>query len=197
MEQGYRMNTLNRQTISSISRHVADDGLGPTGCSERPVECTRPLFYAEGAGKPNWAYGPSETIVDTFSAAKRSEVMSRVRHTKTAPEVVVASMLRYLGVRFRRNVSHLPGQPDFVLNGCKSVVLVHGCFWHRHPGCKKSATPRTNVAFWLSKFDGNVRRDRRNARLLRQGGWQVVTVWECNLSKPERVLSRLRRLLSY
>ena len=133
-------------------------------------------------------------MTDIFSKGKRSEVMSRVRHVKTAPERKVASMLKALQVRFRQNVAHMPGQPDFVLPDKKTVVFVHGCFWHRHRGCKRATTPSTNAEFWLSKFDSNVRRDRRNARLLRRDGWCVVTIWECWLAKPERVLAHLNRM---
>lgn len=135
-------------------------------------------------------------MADIYSKQKRSEIMSRIRGKRTRPEETVAAMLRALGVRYRRNVKSLPGCPDFVIRSRKMVILVHGCFWHNHSNCKRASIPATNREFWVSKLAGNARRDRRNARKLRAGGWRVVTVWQCRLRRPEAVERRLHRLLS-
>lgn len=134
-------------------------------------------------------------MADVYSKAKRSEIMSRVRTCRTAPEEAVAAMLRQLRVRFRRNVKSLPGNPDLVVAAACTAIFVHGCFWHGHPNCSRATVPKTNRAFWKRKIAGNRRRDVRNARMLRKQGWHVVTVWQCRLRWPERVRNRLRRLL--
>ena len=117
--------------------------------------------------------------------------MSGIRGRNTKPEVTVRSWLHRAGLRFRINDRRLPGSPDIVMKRWNTVVLVHGCFWHRHRGCPFAYTPRSNTAFWEKKFTENVERDRRVARNLRSLGWRVLTIWECQL-KPS-VLSRLVR----
>lgn len=93
---------------------------------------------------------------------------------------------------FRLHRRDLPGTPDIVLPRHATVVFVHGCFWHRHKGCKGATTPKTRRAFWRAKFEANVERDRRNRRDLRKLGWKVVTVWECQIRKTGRLEARLR-----
>lgn len=132
---------------------------------------------------------------DVFTPTKRSEVMSRIRGSDTKPELAVRSMLHGMGYRFRLHRRDLPGRPDVVLTRYRTVVFVHGCFWHRHAGCSYATTPSTRTAFWQAKFDANVERDRRQVRALRQDGWSVVTVWACELRHPERVARRLDRHL--
>ncbi len=122
--------------------------------------------------------------------------MSRIRGTETSPERKVRSMLHRAGYRFRKNVSTLPGKPDIVLPKYRTVIFVHGCFWHRHKGCKQATTPGTNTEFWQKKFERNVANDRKHARQLRRLGWHVITVWECQLEKPDKVLQRLENLLT-
>jgi len=134
-------------------------------------------------------------MADIFSRRKRSAVMSRVGHERTAPEQKVAALLDGMGFRYKRNVRTMPGQPDFVLASRRTVIFVHGCFWHRHSNCRRASTPATNKAFWNDKFRKNVKRDRHNARLLRSMGWCVVTVWECCLRDPARVSRQLRRAM--
>jgi len=134
-------------------------------------------------------------MADVFSRKKRSEIMSRVRHERTGAEDLVADLLKALGLRFQRNVRRLPGQPDFVLRSVRAVIFVHGCFWHGHDECRRSHVPATNSAFWRRKFAYNARRDRRNARLLREMGWRVVTIWECSLKDPIKVRGHLKRVL--
>jgi len=134
-------------------------------------------------------------MADIYAKAKRSEIMSCVKHTRTAPEEKVAGLLRKLKIKYRRNVKTLPGQPDFVIKSAKTVIFVHGCFWHGHPNCKLARRPKTNKRFWKQKAIDNRRRDRRKERLLRKQGWRVMTIWQCRLRYPERVIGRLQRLL--
>lgn len=117
--------------------------------------------------------------------------MSRIRGKDTAPERLVRSALHRAGYRFRLHSKTLPGRPDLVMPKYRIVVFVHGCFWHRHRGCRFAYTPKSQTVFWNAKFDSNVARDRRNARELRTLGWIVVTVWECEADRPEKWLSRL------
>ncbi len=134
-------------------------------------------------------------MVDTYSKSKRSEIMSHVRNRKTSAENKVAHLLKELKVKFRRNVRSLPGEPDFLVSSAKTVVFVHGCFWHNHSNCNRAKLPKSNRSFWKRKIEGNRKRDERIARLLRKEGWHVITVWQCALRNPEHVLRRLRRMV--
>ena len=135
-------------------------------------------------------------MADIYTKEKRSDLMSRVKHTRTAPEEKVASLLKKLRIKYRRNVKSLPGQPDFVIQSAKTVIFVHGCFWHGHPNCKLARRPKTNRKFWEQKVVDNRRRDLRKNRLLRKHGWHVITIWQCRLRTPDRVLKRLQTALS-
>jgi DNA mismatch endonuclease (patch repair protein) len=121
--------------------------------------------------------------------------MRRVRGKDTRPEVIVRQFLHRRGFRFRLHVPGLPGRPDIVLPKYRTVVLVHGCYWHRHRGCASTSTPTTHRQFWLEKFAQNQARDRRNARLLRSAGWAVYVVWECETGAGafRRLEQRLRQ----
>lgn len=123
--------------------------------------------------------------------------MGRVRQRHTDPERIVRSLLHGLGLRFtvRGPLNRvLPSRPDIVLPRWRTVILVHGCFWHRHPGCKLTTTPTARADFWREKFAANVARDRKQRRLLRQAGWRVIVVWECETRQPGRLVRRLRGL---
>ena len=109
----------------------------------------------------------------------RSALMSRVRSKDTKPELVVRREAHALGYRFRLHRHDLPGTPDLVFPRLHKVVFVHGCFWHRHEGCRRTTTPTTRAAYWQEKFEQNVRRDRRNIAMLETLGWKVLVVWEC------------------
>jgi DNA mismatch endonuclease (patch repair protein) len=123
----------------------------------------------------------------------RSRIMSSVKQKNTGPETIVRQTLHALGFRFRLHKRGLPGTPDIVLSKYKTVIFIHGCFWHRHSGCAKATMPKTRVDFWQEKFYRNVERDRRNQLDLLATGWNVIVVWECET----RDLTRLReRLLS-
>lgn len=120
-------------------------------------------------------------MVDTLNPSERSERMSRIRSSNTAPEVALRSALHALGIRFRLHRKDLPGKPDLVLPRYRTAVFVHGCFWHRHEDCKIATTPKSNTEFWVKKFDRNVARDARTRELLEEMGWRVIVVWECEL----------------
>jgi len=122
----------------------------------------------------------------------RSEVMSRVRAKDTRPEMLVRRAIWSSGLRYRLHDKRLPGNPDIVLPSRRIAVFVHGCFWHRHPGCKSTRTPKTRVEFWETKFQGNVARDARVTAELERLGWTVIIIWECD-SRDE---SRLRAIVS-
>jgi DNA mismatch endonuclease (patch repair protein) len=117
--------------------------------------------------------------------------MSRIRGKDTKPERVVRSLLHREGFRFRLHVRELPGRPDIVLPRHRAVVFVHGCFWHRHPGCPRAFTPSSNVEFWQKKLAANPPRDAANEKALRETGWRVVVVWECETKDAETLRARL------
>lgn len=125
--------------------------------------------------------------------AHRSWAMSRVRGKDTKPEMIVRRMLHSLGYRYRLHRSGLPGRPDLVFGPRRKVIFVHGCFWHRHdvPGCKAARLPKTRTEYWESKLRANAERDERNVRLLIAEGWDVETVWECELRDPAGLRDRL------
>jgi DNA mismatch endonuclease, patch repair protein len=128
-------------------------------------------------------------VTDLLSPEARSALMARVRRSGTAPELIVRSFVHRAGLRFRLAVRGLPGTPDIVLPKYRAVVFVHGCFWHRHEGCRYTTTPKANATFWLDKFARNVERDARKASELKAAGWRVYVVWACDTSP--RTLSRL------
>jgi DNA mismatch endonuclease, patch repair protein len=129
--------------------------------------------------------------MDRLTPDQRSWNMSRIRGHDTRPERTVRSLLHCRGFRFALRRSDLPGKPDIVLPRWRSVIFVHGCFWHRHDGCKNSVLPKTRPAFWSAKLAGNVARDAENVRRLVMLGWRVLIVWECELTEPEQVCNRL------
>jgi len=120
-------------------------------------------------------------MADRLTQEHRSWLMSRVRGKDTKPEWILRSGLHRLGFRYRLRNRKLPGRPDLVFPKYRSVVFVHGCFWHRHRGCSKSSMPKSNTEFWRQKFEQTVERDKRNCRKLRAMGWRVIVVWQCEL----------------
>lgn len=133
--------------------------------------------------------------MDKISKSKRSWNMSRIKGKNTSPELKVRSLLHGLGYRFRLHRKDLPGCPDIVLPKLQKVIFVHGCFWHRHQGCKYATTPSTNVDFWLRKFDVNVERDREVQKRLKQLGWTVLVIWECDLKDSTKLKRKLSAFL--
>lgn len=119
-------------------------------------------------------------MVDIVDATTRSRMMSGIRGKNTKPELIVRSALHRVGLRFRLHAK-LPGKPDLVFPKYRTVLFVHGCFWHRHENCRYATTPASNVDFWKEKFAANVRNDAKVKRQLEESGWRVLIVWECQL----------------
>jgi DNA mismatch endonuclease, patch repair protein len=118
-------------------------------------------------------------MVDIVDASTRSRMMSAIRGKDTVPERIVRRYLHAAGLRFRLGGAEFPGRPDIVLPCYRVAVFVHGCFWHRHTGCRYATTPASNADFWKAKFAGNVSRDAANEERLRALGWQHLVIWEC------------------
>lgn len=134
-------------------------------------------------------------MTDTLSPAERSVRMSLIRSKDTKPELLVRKAVWAAGFRYRLHGEDLPGRPDLVLPALRTVVFVHGCYWHAH-SCQKGRIPGQNSHFWSNKFEANKARDQRNIRRLRREGWSVLTVWECSLSKAQSREGVIRRLLA-
>lgn len=118
--------------------------------------------------------------------------MSRIRGKDTQVEVKVRKYLFSKGFRYRKNVTDLPGKPDIVLPKYKTVVFIHGCFWHRHPGCKYSYTPKSNIEFWEKKFSANIKNDDIKRKQLEDDGWRVIVLWECDVERRfEQTMEKL------
>lgn len=129
--------------------------------------------------------------MDVFTRAKRSEIMRKVKHFDTTPEMTVRRVLHRLGFRFRLHRKDLPGRPDVALPKWRVALFIHGCFWHRHKNCPRASNPKTRPAYWAAKFERNVRRDRAAARALRRAGWQVIVVWQCQTRDEASLATRL------
>jgi DNA mismatch endonuclease (patch repair protein) len=119
--------------------------------------------------------------MDNVSQKKRSEIMRAVRSRDTGPEMLLRRSLHQKGYRYRTHVSSLPGTPDTVFPARKKVIFVHGCFWHGHEGCTRSKTPKGNSTFWKKKILENRKRDKKNCVVLKKMGWEVITVWQCQM----------------
>lgn len=133
---------------------------------------------------------------DIFAPEKRHEIMQNVKTKNTAPEIKLRSLLHKNGFRFRVNRKDLPGKPDIVLPKYRTVIFVHGCFWHGHD-CPRGQRPQTNADFWNRKIDRNVIRDKSDVSLLESLGWRVLIVWECEIKKKNEavLLSRVKEFL--
>jgi len=134
--------------------------------------------------------------MDRISREHRSWNMSRIKAENTSPERCVRSALHRVGLRFRLHQRTLPGRPDIVLPRFRTVIFVHGCFWHRHPGCRFAYVPKSRITFWQKKFDENVARDRRTSSNLRRSGWHVSVIWECQTTDPVNLATRIGHALS-
>lgn len=141
-------------------------------------------------------HGRVGDVVDHVDPAKRSLIMAAVHSKHTKPELVVRKIVYGLGYRYRLHSAKLPGRPDLVFPGRRKAVFVHGCFWHRHRGCRYASSPKTRVEFWKGKFEANVARDKRTCEELEDEGWKVLTVWECELKEPKRLAERLNEFLA-
>jgi len=120
--------------------------------------------------------------------------MSRIKGKDTKPELLVRKFLFANGYRYRLHVKNLPGKPDIVLPKYKTVIFVHGCFWHGHANCKYYVVPKTNTDWWLQKINGNIAKDAKAVKALKKAGWKIITIWECKL-KPALVEKTFNALL--
>jgi DNA mismatch endonuclease (patch repair protein) len=122
-------------------------------------------------------------MADVHSKETRSYNMSRIRSTDTKPEMLVRRFLHKNGFRYRLHVKNMPGKPDIVLPKYKTVIFIHGCFWHGHEGCKYYVVPKTRTEWWLNKIGGNITNDANSETILKAAGWNIIKIWECELKK--------------
>jgi DNA mismatch endonuclease (patch repair protein) len=134
-------------------------------------------------------------VYNLIATLSLSERMARIRKTDTKPEMLVRRLLHAMGYRFRLYVRGLPGNPDIVLPRHRKVILVHGCFWHRHDCPDGRKLPRSKPEYWAPKLDRNRRRDEANVARLRELGWDVLVLWECDIRKNVRAVEALARFL--
>lgn len=135
-------------------------------------------------------------MADFVSKEKRSRIMRGVKGANTKPEIIVRRALHRRGFRFRVHRKDLPGKPDIVLPRYRTVIFVHGCFWHQHEGCKDGRRPTSNVEFWDKKFETNRARDERNTQALQSLGWHVEVIWECEARDPEKLSERIEEIFA-
>lgn len=124
-------------------------------------------------------------MIDVVDKKTRSRMMAGIRGKDTLPEITVRKFLHSKGFRYRLHVKTLPGKPDLVFPKYHLALFIHGCFWHRHKGCRYATTPASNPEFWQKKFDDNVRRDKEVLRQLKRAGWRVLVIWECEINETE------------
>ena len=133
-------------------------------------------------------------MADVHNKATRSFNMSRIKGKNTKPEMLVRKFLHAKGYRYKLHDKKLPGKPDIVLPKYRTVVFVHGCFWHGHNNCKYFVVPKTRTQWWTDKINGNKANDEKATKALKKDGWKIITVWECGL-KPAKVEKTLKSLL--
>ncbi len=137
-------------------------------------------------------------MADVHTPEQRSYNMSRIKSGNTKPEMLVRKYLHALGYRYKLHDKTLPGKPDLVLPKYRTVIFIHGCFWHGHENCKYYVVPKTKTDWWLAKINGNILNDTKAAKALKKDGWKIITIWECDLKpkKVEKTLLRLEKKLS-
>jgi DNA mismatch endonuclease, patch repair protein len=133
-------------------------------------------------------------MADVHDIKTRSYNMSRIKGKDTKPEILVRKFLFSKGFRYRLHDKKLPGRPDIVLPKYKIVIFIHGCFWHGHEGCKYFVIPKTRTDWWVNKINGNILKDRENEYLLKEKGWKIIIIWECEL-KPSKTVQTLSQLI--
>lgn len=134
-------------------------------------------------------------VVDTLTKRERSKRMALVRSKHTKPELAVRRLVHGMGFRYRLHRNKLPGRPDLVFPARRKAIFVHGCFWHRHRGCKLARIPKSRVSFWKEKLEGNRKRDARTMARIRRLGWSGFVIWECQLGRPESLSHGIRKFL--
>ena len=135
-------------------------------------------------------------MVDIHTKEQRSYNMSQIKCRNTKPEMIVRSIVHRMGYRYSLHRKDLPGKPDMVLVRHGKIIFVHGCFWHMHNCCYGRVKPATRAKFWEQKRQGNIERDKRNIRKLRQQGWKVLTIWECQTRDLSKLAKKLALFLS-
>lgn len=133
-------------------------------------------------------------MVDFWSPGDRSKHMAKIGSKDTRPELALRRALHKQGLRFRLHAKQLPGKPDLTFPRFKTIVFVHGCFWHRHLACSVASVPKSNTEYWLDKFNKNIKRDREVKQKLEALGWRVIVVWECELRSRESVIATSQAL---
>ena len=159
--------------------------------SDRPPLLSGPCLIAQ---EPSAVLAPNH-MVDTLSPDNRRERMGRIRSKGSKPETAVRRLIHGMGFRYRLHAADLPGKPDLVFRGRHKVVFVHGCFWHRHIGCKLTRMPKTRQEFWRNKLEANRMRDLRNQAALQAGGWATFIAWECEVRDLDALRERVRAFL--
>jgi len=135
-------------------------------------------------------------MTDIVDPATRSWMMSRIKGKNTKPELIVRSQLHKMGFRFRLHRKDLPGKPDIVLPKHKTIVFVHGCFWHRHRNCKYAHDPKSKQGFWQKKFKENVERDKQNRKKLSSLGWRTAIIWECQATHSSKLQKLIEKIFN-
>ena len=133
-------------------------------------------------------------MMDRLTSSQRSAVMARIQRKDTTPEMRVRTIAHAMGLRFRLHRGDLKGTPDLVFPKHKTALFVHGCFWHRHPGCKRASMPQTREEFWRKKLAQNVARDAEATLQLSSEGWRVQIIWECETKDPAQIRKRLEKM---
>lgn len=134
-------------------------------------------------------------MADIYSPQKRSEIMRKIKGKNTMPEKIVSRVVKELGYSITTHRKDIPGTPDITVDCLLRAILVNGCFWHHHKGCKYAYQPKTNRKFWLKKIKGNVARDRRKKILLSRMGWRYLVIWECEVCSLDKLRWRIKRFL--
>lgn len=134
-------------------------------------------------------------MADRLTPLQRSANMSRIRDRDSKPELTVRRLAHGMGYRYRLHMRGLPGKPDLVFSSRRKVIFVHGCFWHRHSGCRFAYSPKSRTDFWSAKFQGTMMRDERVSAALVAGGWDVLVLWECETADANLLSNRIRAFL--
>ncbi len=133
--------------------------------------------------------------MDNLSKQERSVMMSKIRSNNTKPEILLRKALFVKGFRYRINDKRLQGKPDIVLPKYRTVIFVHGCFWHNHKNCKRAHLPKSNIEYWKNKLKTNEERDAKNQEILKKSGWNIIVVWECEIKTQEKIEQVITNLI--